>query len=111
MPTAFCIVAARKVLGPDAVIIGSGGIDGGLDCARAMVAGANIAGTARAVLMAWNEGGIEGAVAFIERLAGELRAAMLLTGSRDLAGLRRAPRVYTGSLRQWLASWGWLETP
>jgi isopentenyl diphosphate isomerase/L-lactate dehydrogenase-like FMN-dependent dehydrogenase len=33
----------------------------------------------------------------------ELRAAMLLTGSRDVAALRRAPRVVVGELAAWIA--------
>jgi isopentenyl diphosphate isomerase/L-lactate dehydrogenase-like FMN-dependent dehydrogenase len=32
----------------------------------------------------------------------ELRAAMLLTASRDLAALRRAPRVIFGELSAWM---------
>jgi isopentenyl-diphosphate delta-isomerase len=108
VPTAFSIVAARRVLGPGCRIVGSGGVTNGLDCARAIAAGADVAGFARAALMAWNEGGLEGAVAFIERLEREVRAVMLVTGSADVESLKRAPRVYGGELRSWLESWGWL---
>jgi isopentenyl-diphosphate delta-isomerase len=95
-------------LGTGSSVVGSGGITSGIDCARAIAAGADVVGFARAVLMAWSSGGLEGAVRFIERLQREIRSVMLLTGSPDVGSLQRAPRVYTGELRQWLESWGWL---
>jgi isopentenyl-diphosphate delta-isomerase len=108
VPTAFSIVAARRTLGPGGRIVGSGGVMDGLDCARAIAAGADIAGFARAALVAWSGGGLDGTVAFLEQLERDLRAVMLVTGSPDVESLRRAPRVYTGELRSWLESWGWL---
>jgi isopentenyl diphosphate isomerase/L-lactate dehydrogenase-like FMN-dependent dehydrogenase len=41
-------------------------------------------------------------VAFLEGVEAEIRAAMLLTGSRDTAALRAAEVVVTGELRGWL---------
>ena len=40
----------------------------------------------------------------LDAIEAELRAAMLLTGSRDLAALRRAPRVILGPLAAWIDS-------
>jgi isopentenyl diphosphate isomerase/L-lactate dehydrogenase-like FMN-dependent dehydrogenase len=37
----------------------------------------------------------------LDAIETELRAAMLLTGSRDLAALRRAPRVVLEPLVSW----------
>lgn len=108
VPTAFSVIAARRVLDADACVVGSGGITSGLDCARVIAAGADIAGFARSVLLAWRESGLEGAVGYIEGLQRELRAVMLLVGAADVAELQRAPRVYTGELREWLAAFGWL---
>lgn len=108
VPTAFSVIAARRLCGDQTCVIGSGGITSGLDCARAIAAGADLAGFARAVLLAWNEGGHEGAVRFVEQLRTDLVAVMLLTSSADLVALRQAPRVYTGQLRDWLGSQGWL---
>jgi isopentenyl diphosphate isomerase/L-lactate dehydrogenase-like FMN-dependent dehydrogenase len=42
-------------------------------------------------------------MAFLDAVEAELRAAMLLTGSRDVASLRRAPRVVVGELAAWLS--------
>ena len=65
--------------------------------------GASAGGIARPVLQAFENGGRAGAVAFLERVENELRMAMLLTGSRDLAALRTAPRTIAEPLRGWLS--------
>ena len=36
---------------------------------------------------------------------------MLLTGSGDVGGLRNAPRVITGELREWMAQLGPAREP
>jgi isopentenyl-diphosphate delta-isomerase len=108
VPTAFAIIAARRLLGEQATVIGSGGILNGLDAAKAITCGAAIAGIARQMLMAWQAGGATGALHYLEQVIHELRAAMLLTGCADLHALRGVPRVYTGELKDWLAAYGWL---
>jgi isopentenyl-diphosphate delta-isomerase len=100
IPTAAS-VALLAPMGFDAVIA-TGGIGTGLDVARALALGATAAGIARPLLRALAAGGKAAALRLLDRVEGELRAAMLLTGSRDLAGLRRAPRVIVGELRDWL---------
>jgi isopentenyl-diphosphate delta-isomerase len=109
VPTAFSTVAARRVLGEAATVVASGGIASGLDCARAIAAGASVAGFARAVLLEWQARGVAGATEFVEELAHELRAIMLLTGARTVEELRRVPRVYGGALREWLAAYRYLD--
>ena len=84
-------------------LVATGGVGTGLDVARAVALGANAAGIARPVLRALTAGGRQGAISYLEGVEAELRAAMLLTGSRDLAALRRAPRVVVGELAAWLA--------
>lgn len=102
VPSAVSLLMARRVLSPDRCVIGSGGIKSGLDCARAVALGADIAGFARAILLEFYENGINGAIGFIERIVYELKTAMLLTGSKDIEALKIAPRVYTGELKVWL---------
>jgi isopentenyl-diphosphate delta-isomerase len=82
-------------------VIATGGIGTGLDVARAIALGASAAGIARPVLRALKAGDRAGATAYLDGVESELRAAMLLTGSRDLAALRRAPRVVVGELAKW----------
>jgi isopentenyl-diphosphate delta-isomerase len=100
VPTAASIVYAQKA-GHD--VIATGGVRSGLDVARAIALGAKIAGIARPVLQALNEGGEAGAEAFLDRVERELKTVLLLTGSRTLSQLERAPRIVRGELRDWLA--------
>ena len=53
------------------------------------------------VYQAYRAGGVAGARSFLRGLVDGLRAAMLLTGSRRLADLRRAPVVLGPRLRAW----------
>jgi isopentenyl-diphosphate delta-isomerase len=100
IPTAAS-VALVAPLGLETVVA-TGGVASGLDVARAIALGAHAAGMARPVLKALMSGGRSAAVELLESVEAELRAVMLLTGSRDLAMLRRAARVVTGDLRAWL---------
>jgi isopentenyl-diphosphate delta-isomerase len=98
VPTAASVaLVAREGLTP----IATGGIRTGLDVARAIALGAAAAGIARHVYRAYVDGGRDGAAALLDGVERELRAVMLLTGSRTLDDLRRAPRVITGELREW----------
>ena len=84
------------------VAIATGGMRTGLDAARAIALGATAAGYARNVFKAFVEGGEAKAEAFLLAVERELRVVMLLTGSRNLEDLRRAPRIIGPSLRRWL---------
>jgi isopentenyl-diphosphate delta-isomerase len=95
-------------------IIATGGVATGLDVAKAIALGASAAGIARPVLKALlgaaeagarteiRDDGRRRAAELLDRVEAELRAAMLLTGSADVAALRRAPRVLGGELRAWV---------
>ena len=58
------------------------------------------------VLVHYREGGVEAAGAYVDRLVAGLKLAMVLTGSRDLETLGRAPVVLGGRLRDWLVAEG-----
>jgi isopentenyl-diphosphate Delta-isomerase len=107
-PSAFSIIAANRVMEDSAKIIASGGVYTGLDIARTIAAGADMAAMARPVLLAFMAEGKTGANELIETIINELKTAMLLTGAKDIYNLKRVARVYTGELRQWLADYGWL---
>ena len=109
IPTAFSVLAARRVCPPDCCIIGSGGIHTGLDAARTIACGARLAGVARSLLLAYTAGGVDGAVAHLRRMVHELRCAMLLTSAARVAELQQVRRVYTGRLREWLSAYRWLD--
>jgi isopentenyl-diphosphate delta-isomerase len=90
-------------------IFATGGIQSGLDAAKAIALGASAAGIARPTLQALEAGGRAGAVEFLSRIEEELRVAMLLVGAGSLPALRRAPRVLLGPLKDWLTQLGGLS--
>lgn len=83
-------------------IFATGGISSGLEIAKAIALGAAAGGIARRALQALEAGGEPGIRSFFDGVEAELRAAMLLTGSRNLSELRKAPRLVTGELADWL---------
>ena len=104
VPTAAS-VALCAPLGFDTVIA-TGGVATGLEIAKALALGAHACGIARPVLRALREGGRAAALRYVDRVLAELRAAMVLTGATDVAGLRRVPRVVTGELVAWISQLG-----
>jgi isopentenyl-diphosphate delta-isomerase type 2 len=70
-------------------VLASGGLRGGLDAAKAVALGARLAGMALPFIREVCAGGAEAVIGLVRRLELSFRAAMLLTGSRTLADLRR----------------------
>jgi isopentenyl-diphosphate delta-isomerase len=101
IPTAVCIAGARSAA-PQARIVGSGGLRSGLDAARALALGADIAGFALPLVRAHQQGGIEAARAALSGLLSALRSALLLCGARDVAALRASRPVLLEPLRAWI---------
>jgi len=87
--TPRAIVAVRAAC-PDTVVIGSGGVRNGLDAARAIRLGADLAGQAAASLP-HAERSAEAVVDHFRQIIQQLRIACFCTGSADLAALRQAP--------------------
>ena len=85
-PTCECIAACSDVV----EVIASGGVRNGLDAAKSIALGASFAGAALPFLKA-KEPAAEAA-----KWKRDLKIAMLLTGSRDVAALKKAKLVITG---------------
>lgn len=89
IPTSECIREVRAAL-PDVTIIGSGGVRSGVDVAKAIALGADLAGTARPALSsAIDERGAEAVVEGLTAFIRELRVAMFCAGCASLADLVR----------------------
>lgn len=99
IPTAASVV---QLDGLPLEIVATGGVKDGLDVARALALGARAGGIARRFLMAYNDGGRDGARDTAVEVIDELRVALLLTGSRTPAELRTKPVVLGPELRAWL---------
>ncbi|KTR05945.1 isopentenyl pyrophosphate isomerase [Aureimonas ureilytica] len=89
IPTARAIRDVRAAC-PEAVVIGSGGVRHGLDVAKAIRLGADLAGQAAAALPGADHSA-EAVVAHFQEVIQQLRIACFCTGSPDLAALRQAP--------------------
>lgn len=100
IPTAAS-VGALAPLGFE-TIFATGGVATGLDVARAIALGASVAGIARPALKALTNGGRAEVTRLFDGIEAELRAVMLLTGSRDLAALRSVRRLVGSELRAWI---------
>jgi hypothetical protein len=70
-------------------LLASGGLRTGLDAAKALALGARLAGMALPFIRRVTAGGAEAVVRAIREQEQVLRAAMVITGSRTLADLRR----------------------
>ncbi|MGA7934264.1 MAG: type 2 isopentenyl-diphosphate Delta-isomerase [Kovacikia sp.] len=86
LPTAECITAIRTI-SPDLPLIASGGLRDGLEVAKAIALGADLAGMALPFLQAANESE-EALHELVEILLAEITTALFCTGSKDLIGLR-----------------------
>ncbi|MFA6489210.1 MAG: type 2 isopentenyl-diphosphate Delta-isomerase [Candidatus Micrarchaeia archaeon] len=95
-PTCECIASCSDVVD----VIASGGVRSGLDAAKAIALGASFAGAALPFLKA-KEPAAEAA-----KWKRDLRIAMLLSGSRDVAALKKAKLVITGKTAESMARLG-----
>lgn len=88
--------ASLKDQGHRFTLIASGGITSGLDIAKSIAFGADLAGAARPILSSLMNKGTQGIDAVIGAWTQQLRSAMFLTGSRTLADLQQQQLVLRG---------------
>jgi isopentenyl-diphosphate Delta-isomerase len=104
IPTGAAIGAVFRAVGGKARLIASGGLRTGLDVAKALALGADVAGMALPLFRAQQTGGVAGAVEALEIIQTAVRQSLVLTGSRTVAELRSRPKVVTGELKDWLSA-------
>ena len=97
--TAASILEVRSAT--ELPLIASGGVRTGLDVAKCLALGADLAGLALPVLKAAVRGP-DAVKEFLRALIEELKVAVFLTGCRSVAELKRAPVVLTGPLAEWV---------
>lgn len=83
-------------------VIATGGVQHGLDIARALALGATAGGMARPFLMAWNDGGRSAAKAAAEQVIEEIRIATLLAGVHRATDLATLPLILGDTLNKWV---------
>ena len=98
IPTAASLLEVRPL---KLRVIASGGVRTGFDLAKSLALGATLGSAALPLLRALDRGGAAAAERWLDSVSDGLRAAMLLTGCRNLAALRVAPVVISGPLLEW----------
>jgi isopentenyl-diphosphate Delta-isomerase len=98
------VTSVRRAVGPGVRLIASGGLRNGLEVAKALALGADMAGMALPLFRAQQAGGVPAAELAVDTVLGALKQALLLTGSRTVAELRTQPKVVAGPLRDWMGS-------
>jgi isopentenyl-diphosphate delta-isomerase len=104
IPTAAAVATVRRAVSPQVTLIASGGIRTGLDIAKSIALGADLAGLALPLFRAQQTGGVGRVVAALQGLTMALKQAMLLTGVTNVQGLKRVPKVLAGELKDWLGA-------
>jgi isopentenyl-diphosphate Delta-isomerase len=93
LPTAYILAGLSDIRGS---VLASGGVRTGMDIAKSVALGADLAGLALPFIRAEVESGLEGVQQLIESLAATLRYVMVLTGSESIKELKRVPLWYDG---------------
>jgi len=91
IPTADALVAARRAA-PTLPIVASGGIRNGVEVAKCLALGADLAGLASPLLKAAARSAEEAERA-LEIIGRQLRIAMFCVGARDIDALRHTPHL------------------
>jgi isopentenyl-diphosphate delta-isomerase len=99
IPTAPAVVYARRA---GLLPIASGGVRGARDALAALALGASAVAMALPFLRAHRERGLAGVLETAQELTEGIRALLVLTGTRRIADLAKAPRILGPQLRSWL---------
>ena len=89
IPTDEALVQVRRAI-PDFPLVASGGIRNGLDMAKCMALGADLAALGQP-LLAWALESADKVVEFLSGIIHEIKIAMLCAGAPDLAALKKTP--------------------
>jgi len=101
IPTAVSICEVRDAL-PAIPLIATGGIRSGLDIAKALALGADLAGVALPLLKKAYREGIEGVIKMLDQMIFELKAIMALVGASTVKELKEVPIVISPRLSEWI---------
>lgn len=99
IPTAASVA---QLSGLKLQICATGGVQDGVDIAKAIALGATVGGVARPLLIAWARGGRAAVKEAVERIIMELRVTCLLTGCRSPAELAQRPLMLAPALARWV---------
>jgi isopentenyl-diphosphate delta-isomerase len=98
IPTAAALYGVRKAV--KLPVVASGGIRNGLEMAKAIAMGADLCAMAWPLLRPATISGAK-VKEYIDETIFALKTAMFITGSRNIAELKKARHVITGELKDW----------
>jgi len=98
IPTAAALIEVKKAV--KVPVLASGGLRNGLEVAKCLSLGAEACGMARPMLESAARGRAD-LEAFALQTVKELRAAMFVTGAKNVSDLRRVRKVLTPPLTYW----------
>jgi len=99
IPTTIALLESSETV--KIPLIASGGIRNGIDMAKSLALGASLCGMALPLRKA-AEISSDSVIVKVQELMDEIKAALFLTGSRNLNEVKRQPVVITGQTREWL---------
>jgi len=103
IPTAVSVVEVAQSV--HLTLIASGGVRSGMDVAKALALGADLAGAASPLLLPATKGPEE-VQKTLHFMIEELKNAMFLVGAESIDNLKRMPVVITGKTAEWLRARG-----
>jgi isopentenyl-diphosphate delta-isomerase len=90
LPTSFCLKEnSRLKKNYDFILIGSGGINSGIEAAKAIALGADYVASARIILKQLDAKGVDGVKNLVYDWFETIKKIMFLTGSKSLKDLRK----------------------
>lgn len=99
LPTSYCIKDVSKLKKDyKFTLIGSGGINNGMDIAKALALGADVAASARIILQHLEKYGVDGTSKLINAMFDEVKEVMFLTGSVTIKDLRKGKLIKKAEL-------------
>ena len=99
VPPVMILPEIRKAVGHDLILIADGGIESGFDAFKALARGADAVTVGKALMGPLKEKGAEGVRDTLKKIAGQLQAMMIRTGTKDLKHMD--PSVIHETLRAW----------
>ena len=84
VPPVMILPEIRKAVGHDLILIADGGIESGFDAFKALARGADAVTVGKALMGPLKENGAEGVRDTLKKIAGQLQAMMIRTGTKDL---------------------------